>query len=316
MNSKQVHKFVHRYLEATDCRILEKSPAHFTVKLSLQADKELTNRPYYWGFVERTGAEPETMTFLFVTDKEKYDSVPPVQASTDPAAATATEPANGAVDAALGRSFGYTHGTLAVGRTPREDIYFGSRRLNQLFDAVATGGRYVCLFQEPGGRALHPFESTAYTPWLGVNLKVEFVCDRKREELHSFGVSLATGICEENFHERLLGLRMTPKLPANVHIAKNGISLNKAVANIDAALERKLRSCDYEWAVEASARLAEELRLIRHYYEPLIESAEEDKKQEIAAQFDNRQAEINWQYQPRVSVTAINCGIFHLAGID
>lgn len=47
MNSKQVHKYVNRYLEATDCSIIEKSPAHFTVKLSPEADRELTNRPYY-----------------------------------------------------------------------------------------------------------------------------------------------------------------------------------------------------------------------------------------------------------------------------
>ena len=44
MNEKQVHKFVQRYLESTGCHILEKSHAHFQVKLSPRADREL-NQP-------------------------------------------------------------------------------------------------------------------------------------------------------------------------------------------------------------------------------------------------------------------------------
>ena len=61
------------YLEATECTVIEKSPEHVTVKLSPQADKMLTNRPYYWGFVERTGAPAETLSFNFVFDPENYD---------------------------------------------------------------------------------------------------------------------------------------------------------------------------------------------------------------------------------------------------
>lgn len=56
MSPHEVQAYVLTYLEALDCQIMERSPAHVTVKLSPEADKALTNRPYYWGFVERTGA--------------------------------------------------------------------------------------------------------------------------------------------------------------------------------------------------------------------------------------------------------------------
>lgn len=46
----------------------------FHGKVVSLADRELTNRPYYWSFVDRIGGEPETMTYLFVTDKNKYDA--------------------------------------------------------------------------------------------------------------------------------------------------------------------------------------------------------------------------------------------------
>ncbi|CAM4198930.1 YqhG family protein [Paenibacillus alkaliterrae] len=316
MNEKQVHKFVNRYLEATECSILEKSPAHFTVKLSPHADRELTNRPYYWSFVDRVNAEPETMTFLFVTDKEKYDAAE--EAKTNAAAVDASvSEQDAAANAALGRSLGFIHGSLAApARVPREDLYYGARKLDQLFDAAKAKGSFVYLFQEPAKRSGNPFNSSPYTAWLGVNMRVEFACDRKREEIHCFGVSLATGQCVEQFYDRLLAHKLTPRLPANIHITKNGISFNKALGLVEQALERKLRSYDYGWAENASTRLEEELARISGYYEPLLHNALAENKPAIEEQFTQRQSEIRWQYEPRVTMSAINCGIFHLEGID
>ncbi|MFB9327125.1 YqhG family protein [Paenibacillus aurantiacus] len=322
MNERQVHKFVQRYLETTESRIVEKSPAHFIVKLSPQADRDLTNRPFYWSFVDRTGAEPETMTMMLVTDKKKYEERQSEQADSNQPTGSAPAPGAGsaigaAADAAIGRSLGFVHGSLnANQRMPREDLHFGSRKLEQLFQSAKSGGSYLCLFQEPEKRSAHPFQSTAYTAWLGLNIKVEFACDMKREEFHSIGVSLATGQCVEEFHESLLALRMTPRLPPNVHTAKNALTLNKAASLAESLMERKLKSYDYSWAQGASARLEEELATIRHYYEPLVAAAEdEDIRASIQTQFERRQDEIRWQYEPRVSVSAINCGIFYLAGI-
>jgi len=315
LNEKQVHKFVGRYLEATSCNIIEKSPAHYMVKLSPHADRELTNRPYYWSFVDRMGAEPETMTFLFVTDKEKYDET----LKQEQAAPAAPKPSaeDAAVNTVLNRSFGFIQSSLAVpARVPREDLYFGSRKLDQLFEAASMHGSYVYLFEEPDKAAGGPFQSTPYTAWLGVNMRVEFASDRKREEIHSFGVSLATGNCVEQFHDRLLAKRLTPRLPANIHIAKNGVSFNKALSIVEQTLEKKIKAYDYSWAADAATRLEEELQRISSYYTPLLEHAADEAKSAIEEQFQQRQAEISWQYEPRVRASAINCGIFHLKGID
>ncbi|MDQ0059323.1 YqhG family protein [Paenibacillus harenae] len=316
MNEKQVHKFVNRYLDATECSILEKSPAHFTVKLSPNADRELTNRPYYWSFVDRMGTEPETMTYLLVTDKQKYEAMANENEAASKARAAESE-MDQATNAALNRSLGFVHGSLAAGvRVPREDLYFGSRKLEQLFDAAKTKGSFVYLFQEMDKKSPHPYSSSPYTAWLGVNMRVEFACDRKREEIHCFGVSLATGLCVEQFHDRLLNMKLSPRLPSNVHITRNGLSYNKALNIVEAALERKLKSYDYGWAGDASARLEEELARIKGYYEPLVSNAPGESKAAIEEQFAQRQAEIRWQFEPRVTASAINCGIFHLEGID
>jgi hypothetical protein len=352
MNAKQIHRFVERYLEATGCAILEKSPAHFKVKLSPAADRELTNRPYYWSFVDRTGAEPETMSLLLVTDAAKYDAMtmeaeaagagrqpgsgsqgathsvaaqsvatpsvaaPSVAAHSVAAPSVAAQggTAEQAGMAALSRSFGFVPAGLGA-RTPRDDLYFGSRRLEQLFAATRRGGRFVCLFQQPDERALHPYDSAPYTPWLGVNVKVGFVCDMKREEMHAFGVSLATGTVVERFFDRLQGLKLTPRLPANVHVAGAALTLKKAADLVEQALMQKLKTCDYGWAAAANRRLAEELAQLAHYYEPLIESADDKRREQIAAQYEARKEEIVWQLKPRVVIEAVNAGLFHLSGL-
>ncbi|MBD2847911.1 hypothetical protein IDH44_22175 [Paenibacillus sp. IB182496] len=323
MNTKQVHRFVQQYMESTGSRIIEKSPAHLQVKLSPQADRRLTGRTYYWSFVDRTGAEPETMTFIFVTDKPRYDKMKE-EAESKPAA----EPSNRtgddqeqtqdkAAETALGRSLGFVpRGALQQARMPREDLYFGSRRLEQMFEAAAQDGSYVCLFETPQERERDPFASQAYTPWLGVNFKVSLHCDRKREEIHAIGVSLATGQCEEQFQDKLSGLRMTPRLPPNIHLARSAVTVRRAAALAEQALERKLRTYDYSWADQAASRFAEEQELVKLYYEPLLESVEEERRPEIEAQYRARAHEIDWQYRPRVTVSVINCGIFHLSGIQ
>ncbi|EXX84913.1 hypothetical protein BG53_10090 [Paenibacillus darwinianus] len=156
MNAKQVHKFVERYLEATGCAVLERSPVHFKVKLSPAADRALTNRPYYWGFVDRTGAEPETMSFVFVTDPAKYEEIE--AASARPPLPPGSDAIQAGVHSALNRTFGHVSASAIGARMPRENLFYGSGRMNQLFDAVHQNGKFVYLFQQPDTKAAHPFD--------------------------------------------------------------------------------------------------------------------------------------------------------------
>ncbi|CAI6050339.1 YqhG family protein [Cohnella sp. JJ-181] len=301
MNARQVEKFVMSYLEATGCSIVEKTKGGVTVKLSPEADKQLTNRPYYWSFVERTGTQPETLTFSWRFGLDEEDAEPPAESA--PAAQT------GADLSALG--FG-----AAPVRVLREELYFGSGRLAQIFGAVKSGGRCVALFEEPPRGRADRLGSNPYTAWLGVNFKVDYECDMKREEMYGLGISLATGYIDERFLEGLRGRRLTPKLPSNVHLLPNGLSLKKAMTQLEHALERKLKAGDFVWAAEAEDRRQDELRRIRSYYEPMISRAATDQEQEaLRERLAHRESEIDWQYRPRVTLSVMNCGLFHLPGI-
>ncbi|WP_231571548.1 YqhG family protein, partial [Gordoniibacillus kamchatkensis] len=170
MTPEQIRSFVLTYLEAYQCDIVEKAPTHVTVKLSVEADKELTNRAYYWGFVERTGAPAETMTMTFVFDPPAYQAAkhakpfiagsgpgpgqPPPPGTGAAAAAAAVAPsggpaAGGTSDSILGRYFGFVPTTVTA-RVPSDDVTFGSRRLLQLFTERRAGSRrHVGLDSRP-----------------------------------------------------------------------------------------------------------------------------------------------------------------------
>ncbi|MFD2613203.1 YqhG family protein [Paenibacillus gansuensis] len=314
MNNKQIQKYVMRFLEATECQIIEKHPAYVTAKLSPAADRELTGRTYYWSFVERTGAEPQTMTYTFVFDPEKHAEITAAKGQpARPGVISSTAgPQQPQGESILGRYFGFVP-TSPVARVPQDHVTFGSKRLLQLFDVARSKGRYVCLFEEPDRGQKAAGSPMQYSTWLCVNFKAQFICDMKRDELHSLGMNLSTGEIVENFYGGLSERKLTPKLPAHVLTPKRTVTLQKAAGQLEQLLERKIKQYDHSWAEEAQERLQEELLRIEGYYTDLLKGMEEEeKKNEIQAQFDNRKSEIEWQYRPRVEVDAVSCGIFHL----
>jgi hypothetical protein len=333
MNKRHIQTFVMRYLEAFGCNIIEKTPEYVTVKLSPEADKEMTGRSYYWSFVERTGAPAETMTFTFMFEPESSKELPkpaPIPISSAPpgggipqgaagasnsAPAAAGAPVNDNDNSILGRYFGFVP-TTVIARVPRDEVTFGSRRLEQLFNIVGTRGRFVQLFEVPFTLQNSPPMRRVYETWLNINYKVELACDMKRSEVHSIAIQLNNGEIRENFHKQLLTKNLTPSLPANVFILPHSLSLPKAVNALELVLERTISRYDHKWADQANERHLDEVLRIDSYYRSLIEGAELEQRKEIEAQYLNRRAEIDWQYKPRILVSVINCGLFHLNSGD
>lgn len=335
MKAEQIQSFVLQYLEAEACDIIEKHPSYVTVKLSPSADKDLTHRPYYWNFVERTGVVPETMTCTFIFDPEGYRELQPqgqpgaqpttvstaapglagtAPVQTQPENATPAQPgapeAPPQGDSILGRYFGFVP-TAFTARVPKDELTFGSRRLEQIFAAVRAKGRFVRLFERIEQENPKQAVTIPYETWFAVNYKVEFACDMKRGEIHSLGIQLQTGEIRESFHDWISSKKLTPRLPAHVYVTPDRITLPRAVIYLEEHMTEKLAAYDHQWAQQAQLRLTEEQSRIQGYYESLIKSAEPDKRYEIEQQYANRRQEIEWQYCPRIQISAINCGLFH-----
>ncbi len=188
--------------------------------------------------------------------------------------------------------------------------------MEQIFASIKSKGRFVQLFEEPETARRGAASSRGYESWLNMNVKVELACDMKRSEMHSLGINLSSGAIRENFFEEMLGRKLTPRLPAHVHINRGQYSLERAVYLAEEYLLRKLQAYDHSWSYEAHNRLEEELQRVHGYYDSLLKETEDPEvKLAITEQWNHRRHELEWQYSPRVGAFVINSGLFHLNGL-
>ena len=54
-------------------KLVENRPSYMTVQLTIELDKELMNRPFYWHYLEKTGGVPNPCSLTLITDP---DTVP------------------------------------------------------------------------------------------------------------------------------------------------------------------------------------------------------------------------------------------------
>lgn len=70
MDQVTLRSFTERYLTTNDCHILESTPHYLHTQLSVQADKDIVDRPFYWMYVERMNLPANPVQFCFVFDPE------------------------------------------------------------------------------------------------------------------------------------------------------------------------------------------------------------------------------------------------------
>jgi hypothetical protein len=70
MDQVALRTFTERYLAINNCHILESTPSYLHTQLSVQADKDLVNRPFYWMYVERMNLPANPVQLSLVFDPE------------------------------------------------------------------------------------------------------------------------------------------------------------------------------------------------------------------------------------------------------
>ena len=142
MQQQEIHNFLLNYFQANDCAIVENGPGYLTVQLTVELDKELMNRPFYWHYLEKTGGVPNPMKLTFITNQD-----------------TAPDNIKG------------------------EIIHFGSPRLHQIFASTKNLASYIRLYENHRNQN----KQTPLLPWLCLNVKISYQCDRKKGYLSFSG---------------------------------------------------------------------------------------------------------------------------------
>lgn len=239
MNQQEVRQFVERYFAAFGTHVQESHPHYLTVKLPVEVDKDIGNRPFYWSWVEKMNIPPQPMVLTFFFDPEK-----------------------------------------APKELRGEPIHFGSGRLQQIFQSAANHGRFVCMYEQPpvltGNSLPSARRSQPLTPWLGLNVKVSFICDKKKDLLLYLGVNLYQPRIVHDFYPFLCRLSLTPSIPAYFYTQERRIQMPRAMELIEREVRRLIAQQDSRWAEEARERLQEELDMLEAYYEEMRQRAEKE----------------------------------------
>src|SRR5690606_34869329 len=165
MQQHEIQRYLERFFAANQCEILRNEDGRLQTKLTVELDKRLMNRPFYWHYIEKTGGIPETMTLTLKTKKRDKE--------------------------------------------PGEFIHFGSPRLHQIFQTAKKMAAFLRLYEQIEH---NDNEYIPLIPWLVLNMKISYVCDRKKDEFHSLALQLITGQMHANAIEKIKMVKLSPKL--------------------------------------------------------------------------------------------------------
>ncbi|MFB6465835.1 YqhG family protein [Cytobacillus sp. Hz8] len=259
MQQQEIHQFLERYFQANGCDICENESGYMSVQLTIELDKELMNRPFYWHYLEKTGGIPNPMKLNLIMDQKK-----------------APENLKG------------------------ELIHFGSPRLHQIFQSTKNLAGYIRLYEN---LQTGPSQHIPLKPWLGMNVKISYQCDRKRDIFQSIGLQLINGQLVEDFHDKLMGLKLAPKIPDYSFTLSPLIMPKSGLARIERYLTNSLQQEDHHWADEAKERWRKDLHLLEHFYEDIEEKGES---------YEIEKQALKEQYEPKIMISIINGGLFYL----
>ncbi|WP_432361241.1 YqhG family protein [Sporosarcina sp. UB5] len=71
MYPQQIHQYVRQFFIENNCPILRENEQFINVQLTIDMDKKIMNRPFYWKYVESTGGEPNPAQLTLITDKNR-----------------------------------------------------------------------------------------------------------------------------------------------------------------------------------------------------------------------------------------------------
>lgn len=257
MQQQDIHNFLVRFFISNGCHIVESSAGHIIVQLTIELDKQLMNRPFYWHYLEKTGGNPNPMRLTLITDHTK--APPGIQGET---------------------------------------IHFGSPRLHQIFNATKRMASNIRMFEN-----VHTNQKIALHPWLVLNTKVSYMCDRKKDVFISLGLNLINGMIIDQIQKKLFKKNLTPKIPDYCFTISPLIKPMSGLKRIENIIIQMIESDEHTWAKEAEMRWNKDLELLDHFYEDVEEKPESYLVEKTA---------LEEQYKPRIKVDIVNGGLFYL----
>ncbi|MDQ0188340.1 hypothetical protein JI721_15480 [Alicyclobacillus cycloheptanicus] len=285
--------FCDAYFSAVGARCVYQSPAYREYELPRDVDKELTDRPYYWLWVEQTDQEvPPTVLRLAFSEEA-------VARENERLREKAMKQANFDAMSEVERMFF---------RPPTaEYVALGSFRLDKIYESIEKRGRFAAVAVMPGGPsegerpAAQPLARTPWVPWLMVNAVVSYRCDSVQQAWYSVGVCLENGQVVDRFYPSIQRLPLQPVDPA-ILLRPGDRSVASAIASAKQKMERLASSGPETWAQAASERLRKEEQQLTTYYQSILPDLPPEEHPVVEAELANKLRQLKERMAPRIEL--------------
>ncbi|MCM3390068.1 YqhG family protein [Ureibacillus chungkukjangi] len=74
MYAEQVHDYLKTFFKETDCEIVSDEGHMLSVQLTIDMDKRIMNRPFYWQYIEATNSPANPARLNLITDRTKIQN--------------------------------------------------------------------------------------------------------------------------------------------------------------------------------------------------------------------------------------------------
>jgi len=74
MYAKQVHDYLKTFFKETNCDLLADEGHLLSVQLTVDMDKRIMNRPFYWQYIEATNSQANPARLNLITDRTKIQN--------------------------------------------------------------------------------------------------------------------------------------------------------------------------------------------------------------------------------------------------
>jgi hypothetical protein len=281
--------FCDHYFAAVGASPVLQSDNYREYELPRDVDKEMTDRPYYWMWVENMQqvVPPSVLRLAFTEEALKREN------ERLKAEALTKAEAQGMND--IQRMYF---------RPPTaEFVTLGSFRLDKLFASLDNRGKFACVMPKSAT------STSNLVPWLMINALISYRCDVAEQRFISIGICLSNSQIVERFYEMIQKIEMQPMLPSTI---SDPHSIGEGWKKIRVHLEKKLMRESHNWATDAQQRLSQELVQLETYYRSILPDIPPSEHTLVETEMTRKIRELTERTQPRID---IHCKQVALVGL-
>jgi hypothetical protein len=274
-------EFCDQYFHTVQAELQYVSENYREFVLPLDVDKELTDRPFFWMWAEKTGQPITPTTLRLAFSKEARDR------ENERLKQEALAKIEGKVLTPAERMFF---------RPPTaEFIDYGCFRLEKIFQSVDSRGRFACVVCATGDK------SEPAIPWFCINGIISFCCDSIEQQWFSIGVCLQNGQIVDDFYTRMSRIHMETASPNEI-MKHATLPLNQAVKRLKDYIYQVVQSHPTNWAADANMRLDEEISRLETYYNSVIYDADEGEREILLTDLKRKKSDLQHLHSPKITI--------------